>query len=171
MEFNAAVQTILKNTPMHEANPEHDIVVVTDAATETNLGAGVVVTRNGHILVHTFRITKYNSINDMEAQALYQTLRHFEEKLSHHRINYFGDNTSVLFTLKSGVSKSFDLNLWTGRILSRLHIMGSTLASLYYVPSNFIPADAPSRNMPFTEEHLSVLTSLSNCLQQSVGVE
>ena len=170
-QFDDCLSDIYTNKPIHPLSPTNHIAVISDAATETGLGAGVLVTLNGQIRTVVFTVNSYVSINDMEAQALYLTLKHFQTRLRDHKIAYFGDNTGVLFALQSGHARSFALNLWAGRIIATLHKMRSTLDSLFYVRSEWNPADAPSRHEPLSRKHILCISDISNWLRQSEGVE
>lgn len=156
-EWDYAVQHVLKNTPLHVISPQQSIAVVTDAATETGLGAYVIVTSRGRLIVKSFPITDYESINDMEGEALLYCCRDQPSILNYRIIEYYGDNTSLLHCLRSDHAKSFRLNLVVGKIHGRLHALKSRL-NLHWIPSLFNPADAPSRGKKISDDkHLTAL--------------
>lgn len=156
-EWNNVVATIRRNKGIDPPAVHDEIVIVSDAATETGLGAVILILPSGRILQHAFSIRYYHSINDMEAQALHQGLVHFEHVLKNRHILYWGDNTSVLWTLLSTSAQSYHLNIWVGRIIAAVARMKSILSS-FYVPSLFNPSDAPSRRESFTREHRQCLS-------------
>ena len=172
-QFNRAVHRICENKPRLELRPHGRIAVVTDAATETGLGAGIMVTMNGRIMTTVVHLREYKSINDMEAQAFYYTLKEFQQSVTDKSVEYYGDNTSVLYTLRAGLSSSYELNTWCGRIIAFLHDRSARLAELFFIPSRWNPADAPSRRARMSNEHSMVLRAIRNRTTRlrSVGVE
>ena len=130
-----------------------EAVIISDAATETRLGAVLVLLPSGRFMQHAFEIKRYASINDMEAQALYVGLRKFASVLRERHILYWGDNTAVLSTLRSSYSRSFALNIGIGRIIKTISELRSII-SPFYVPSAFNPADAPTRFATFSADHI-----------------
>ena len=170
-DFEKAFQLITSNVPVKPVSPHSRVAVVTDASTQHSIIAGIIVTTQGKIITVVEKAGVYESINDLEAQAFYMTLRQGEHYLHHKRLWYFGDNTSVLSTLQSGMSRSFHLNMWIGRILMRMTNISSYCEYLTYLPSASNPADAPSRRERLSSHHSRVLTDICNRLRLSKGVE
>ncbi len=143
-EFFELSKLIIANKPVTPIDPSQQICVITDATLE--LGAFVIVTPSGRLITGTCNVTG-SDINVCEAQALHAAMNH---PLAQYRIiNYFGDNTAVLSTINSTHSKSFELNMWIGRILGRLNVIKSRLIGTY-VPSKLNPADSLSRGRKFS---------------------
>lgn len=163
-QWNALVATILLNQPFRPCAAQCVIGIVTDAATETGCGGAIMIFPSGTFKIVSFKINDYHSINDMEAAALSIALDRFKDHLSQRHIIYWGDNTSVLYTLQSGHSKSFHLNHCILTIIEQLQGLQSWLTPVY-VPSASNPADAPSRLAPLSREHMSFLHRAAKILR------
>ena len=155
-EWDKVIRHMALNPAMAPPTANSEVVIITDAATETRMGAVIIILPSGRILQDAFVISDFHSINDMEAQALYIGLQRFPAVLSYRHILYWGDNTSVLSTLRSTYSKSFFLNMWVGRIIMRLETMRSII-SPFFVPSLWNAADAPTRFAEPSNEHRQLL--------------
>ena len=162
-QWKATVSVILDNRWVSPPPATNEAVVITDAATETGLGAILVILPSGRMMQQAFRIDAWSSINDMEATALRHGLGLYRSTLAGRHIIYFGDNTSVLSTLLSSYSRSFELNIVIGRIIAQLHSM-RCIISPFFVPSLFNPADAPTRHAAMSAEHLQTLSYCSQVL-------
>lgn len=167
-DFDRALASIRSNAVLSPIDVDESVAIVSDAATETGLGAFVIVTPAGRVLTEAFPLSHYESINDMEALALLTALHRHPSLLSHRRIVYFGDNSAVLHCLISDHSKSFALNVAIGRITAVLHKLSSVIVPRY-VPSDWNPADAPSRNEPFSYRHRQVLHFITALLRNTVS--
>lgn len=167
-EFDVASNRLRDNRWMTVLDPSERIVIVTDACTESHSGGYVIVTPNGRVITKSFDL-HLQDINVMEAQALLFLLHDQPNLLQYRQLYYFGDNTAVLHTLHSGHSKSFHLNLTIGRIVQRTHNLHSTITP-FYIPSEWNPADAPSRYVSFSDLHRVSLSFLQR-LASSWGVE
>ena len=62
--------------------------------------------------------------------------------------------------LQSTHSKSFDLNMWIGRIIALTHNLRSRMTA-QYIRSEFNPADPFTRRMKLGGHHIRVLHALS----------
>ena len=142
--------------------------LITDAATESRLGAAIILLPSGTYKSVSFQIPTYHSINDMEAAALSVALDRFVSHLKDKHIIYWGDNTSVLYTVTAGHSKSYHVNRWVMIIHSQLRILRSWITPLF-VRSLDNPADAPSRRATLSGAHKRFLHCAAKYLRMSNG--
>lgn len=167
-ELHKALSVISANVPVKVINPQSYLCIITDACTETNLIAYVIVTPGGRILSDAKSPSSYHSINDMEASALLWSLDMPLAQRKH--IVYYGDNTSVIACLQRAGSKSFFLDLIIGRIIMRLYNIQS-LIHPFFIRSELNPADAPTRRSAYSYQHRSFLQSvISTFRRMGVGV-
>ena len=167
-QWKGLVHSILLNVPINPPEAVSMVGVITDAATETGLGGAIFILPSGTFKMISFHIDSYHSINDMEAMALSIALDRFAPYLQHRHIIYWGDNTSVLYTLQSAHSRSFHLNRCILTITMQLRRLRSWLTPIY-VPSAANPADAPSRRAPLSREHKRFLHCVATILREGNG--
>ncbi len=136
------------------------------------MGAAVIVTPNGRVLTRTFDLNDCGAqdINVLETMTFYKALG--EDIFHYKNVDYYGDNTAMLHTIKATYSKSFALNVAVGRCIAKLQQRKCAI-NLYYIPSKLNPADGLSRGKQFTSDDKRLLRSLHNnakSLLQGVGV-
>ena len=138
-------------------------------AATTGKGAAILILPSGRTLSATFNIDKFVSINDMEAQAFYRAIKHFDNMISYRYIHYISDNTSLLAGLRRGLSQSFSMNYWVQKITAELHKRRSYVKTLHYVPSASNPADPATRGTRVTDIHRTTLRIILNFLRKWGG--
>jgi hypothetical protein len=125
-----------------------EVILVTDAATSTRMGGAVLITTDGRVRSTTINNMHYHSVNDLEAQTVYQAMSLFRPQYA--RIVLYTDNTATLSALAATHSKSFHLNLWVGRILALTAKLHSHI-NAHYVTSKTNIADGLSRRQQLSD--------------------
>ena len=106
-------------------------------------------------------------IHVLEARVVRIALQRFSREVRGRRIEYFGDNTAVIFALSKGFSMSFLLNKEVDEIFRILRILGSELC-LHYVDTSRNPADGLSRGRALSTADCRQLQGIAgNWLGQS----
>ena len=157
-EWNEWLQLVQKNKPvthpLSQKNPT--FILFTDASLH---GAGALLFNVEQGWVKEFS-TKWhetfcsNSINELEATAVFLAASHFRDDLSGAAaILLVVDNTSCQYALKKGSSSSFLLNKEVKNALGSLPA-GSDIR-IAYIQSKANPADGPSRGINFSLGELS----------------
>ena len=125
------------------------------------LGAAVILTTTGRIITKVFDLSyaAHLDINVLETLALRHALD--QPIFSHRSIEYFADNTAMLYALQAKHSKGFDLNTAVGRCIAKLATLKSVL-KLRYIPSKLNPADGLSRGRSFDHDDEHLLHFLHN---------
>ena len=106
----------------------------------------VIFTTEGDVLTIGAQWTSMHAsrtINELEAQAVFNAVTHFWPQLRGKPLQLYVDNTSVIGALNKGYSPSFNLNK---QILKACNALQSIPVTIRYIHTSINPADAPSRD-------------------------
>jgi hypothetical protein len=150
--------------PLHRTT---EVILITDAATSSNLVAGILLLPSRQTFTFTKRIHTPMDINCLELLAVVTAFRQFPSILRRRSVLLFTDNTAVFYAVQSMHSRSFFMNA----LLLDLHeLLSATQARVtpIYVPSHLNPADALSREVPLSRGDNSFLDFLRDNTPWSV---
>jgi hypothetical protein len=146
---------------------ENTFTIITDAATDPQRMAAVVVTPAGAIQTFSWLVARKTSINVLEARAFQRAL-HCSQSIARCNVVWVGDNTSALNAVKRTYSPAFDLNRVVDGIMTTIAQRQIHVFPLW-VPSEQNPADGPSRGKQLTEDDWVDIKSWASLGQRAVA--
>jgi hypothetical protein len=164
-EFDQLRQFLVANRP-HSPNWQGDglapQVLITDARRDgkAHIVAAILLdTTTGRMSTVTKAYAKSHDINQLECVAVLEALRAWAPRLRHSRVGLLIDNQAALWSLRKGYARAYHLNTTVDEVekLTRLHHIELVGA---YVPSAENPADALTREVPFSSLHYDCMERL-----------